>query len=115
MGADERFELTEKQREWLDSLSPKERHAASDALHTQWQGLMMVAESMDHTVDLLLPHGRGEVATDFFTATALHAEAFRAMARGDQDKAAELFAAGGEYAIEPGSIEIVVEKPPTDE
>ncbi|HEX2131200.1 MAG TPA: hypothetical protein VHH15_06530 [Actinophytocola sp.] len=114
MGDLERFEPTPEQRAWLDSLSPERRHEMSEALHANWYAFTSIAESMDNVVELMLPHGTGEGATNFLTASALHAEAFRAAARGEHERAAELFASAVEYQDNVGEIEIVVLDEPTN-
>lgn len=114
MGDDERFELTRQQRTWLESLSPERRHEMSDLLHGRWRRFRTIAESMDNVVDLLLPHARGEAATDAMTFSALGAEAFRAMARGEHERANELFKSAERYQDGLGQIQIVVQDKPDE-
>lgn len=116
-GDEERFEPPPELRAWLDSLSPQERHAASDVLHGLWGALRRSAESLDHIVDLMLEcKPSGAAAVDSLTGAALRAEGFRALARGDLERANELFDSVTEhYNPDPNSITITIIDPRRDE
>lgn len=97
MREDERFELTAQQRERLEALSPEERHAASDELHSTWYWSMHSADSVDDIVNTLLSYERNDAATGLLTSFALYAECLRAYARGDKKAVAEYAEAAKQY------------------
>lgn len=112
----EGFEPTEQVREWLDELSPEDRHAALDWFHGHYATMNSLADSLDRVVDILTPCQRGntERTADHLTGFALWAESCRAHGRGDFTTADELAATSHDYMERAGEITFTIRDPKED-
>jgi hypothetical protein len=101
---DSRVKLSQWQLHMLDGLAPKQRHELSDLWHHDRYRLLAVADAFDRGADLISRVGPiGTLDDDHMVASALRAEAFRALARDDLDRARELFESSGRWAPESGA------------
>lgn len=106
------FQPNPHQQAWLDSLSEERRIEATEALESASSACLNLGRHTDRLADLMLQHARGDLAVDLVMSLALQAEALRALSRGDDNRAEELFASATHYRpVGPLKIVIAPEEP----